>query len=77
MTDSAKFTHTVWAGAKQPDWPGTDSPPDQHGERLLEAGEGWIEDNVAHLRIDALPVGDTCTGYFQLTPRGKLPMSSK
>jgi hypothetical protein len=75
MTNRAKFTHTVWAGAKQPDWPRTDNPPDQDGERLLDAGEGWIDkDNVAHLRIDAMPIGDTFTGYFQLTPRGEKPM---
>jgi hypothetical protein len=62
MTDSAKFTHTVWAGAKQPDWPGTENPPDQDGERLLDAGQGWIDkDNVAHLRIDSMPIEDTFT----------------
>jgi hypothetical protein len=75
MTDSAKFTHTLWAGTTQPEWPETENPPDQHGERLLEAGEGWIDkDNVAHLRIDAMPIEETFTGYLQLTPRGKLPM---
>jgi hypothetical protein len=75
MTDSAKFTHTLWAGAKQPDWPGTENPPDQDGERRLEAGEGWIDkDNVAHLRIDSMPLEGYFTGYLQLTPRGKLPM---
>jgi len=54
---------------------GPGNPPDQNSERLLEAGEGWIDkDNVAHLRIDAMPIEDTFTGYLQLTPRGKLPM---
>jgi hypothetical protein len=75
MTNSAKFTHTLWAGARKPDWLGTENPSDQDNERLLEAGEGWIDkDNVAHLRIDSMPIDDTFTGYLQLTPRGKLPM---
>jgi hypothetical protein len=75
MTDNAKFTHTLWAGARRSDLPETENPPDQNSERLLEAGEGWIDkDNIAHLRVYAMPVEDTFTGYLQLTPRGKLPM---
>jgi hypothetical protein len=75
MTDSAKFTHTVWVGTTQPEWPETENPPGTDSERLLDAGEGWIDkDNVAHLRIDSLPLEGYFTGYLQLTPRGKLPM---
>jgi hypothetical protein len=69
MTNSAKFTHTLWAGTSQPEW------AEAEQERLVNADEGWIDkDSVAHLRIDSMPLEGYFTGYLQLTPRGKLPM---
>lgn len=75
MTHSAnKFTHTLWAGAKQPGWMHRE-PEDQGEERLIKVGEGWIgKDNTVHLRMDGMPIEDTFTGYLVLAPRGKQPV---